>query len=46
MEMKNIGIFESIVRIKNELPVEIQIFKLLEICKNLEFILKNIIPII
>lgn len=34
MEMKNIGIFESIVRIKNELPVEIQIFKLLEICKK------------
>ena len=34
MEMKNIGIFESIVRVKNEIPVEIQIFKLLEICKK------------
>ena len=34
MEMKNIGIFESMVRIKNEIPVEIQIFKLLEICKK------------
>ena len=32
--MKNIGIFESIVRVKNEIPVEIQIFKLLEICKK------------
>lgn len=34
MEMRNIGIFDSNVRIQNELPVEIQIFKLLEICKK------------
>ena len=34
MEMRNVGIFDSNVRIKNELPVEIQIFKLLEICKK------------
>ena len=34
MEMRNVGIFESNIRIKNQIPVEIQIFKLLEICKK------------
>ena len=29
MEMRNVGIFESNIRIKNQIPVEIQIFKLL-----------------
>ena len=34
MEMRNIGIFDSNIRIKNQIPVEIQIYKLLEICKK------------
>ena len=34
METRNIGTLESIVRIENEVPPEIQIFKIIEICKK------------
>ena len=34
MERRNVGIFDSNIRIKNQIPAEIQIFKLLEICKK------------
>ncbi len=34
MERKNIGSFESPVRIKNEIPVEIHLIKTLEICNK------------
>ena len=32
MEMKNIGSFESPIRVENEIPAEIQLPKVLEIC--------------
>ena len=41
MEMRNIGSFEQPVRIKNEIPVEIQLLKALEICKKYDFYLKE-----
>ena len=34
VELRNIGSFDSIVRVKNQLPVEIQIIKLIEMCKK------------
>ena len=34
MEMENVGSFESDLRIKYEIPPEIQIFKVLELCKK------------
>ena len=34
MEMENVGSFESELRIKYEIPPEIQIFKVLELCKK------------
>ena len=34
VELRNIGSFDSIVRVENQLPVEIQIIKLIEICKK------------
>ena len=41
METKNIGSFESPIRIKNEIPVEIQIFQVLEICKKYNIFMKE-----
>ena len=41
MEMKNVGIFESPVRIKGQIPVEIQLFKVLEICKKFNIFMKE-----
>lgn len=41
MEMKNVGIFESPVRIKGQIPVEIQLFKVLEICKRFNIFMKE-----
>ena len=38
--MRNMWIFVSNVRIKNQIPVEIQIYKLLEICKKFGVYLK------
>ncbi len=34
VELRNIGSFDSTVRVENQLPVEIQIIKLIEICKK------------
>ncbi len=34
MEMENVGSFESDLRVKYEIPPEIQIFKVLELCKK------------
>jgi len=41
MEMKNIGSFDSPFRIENELPVEIQVPKVIEICKKHKIFLKE-----
>ena len=41
METKNIGSFESPIRIMNEIPVEVQIFKVLEVCKKHEIFMKE-----
>ena len=41
METKNVGSFESPIRIMNEIPVEIQIFKVLEVCKKHEIFMKE-----
>ena len=41
MERKNIGSFESPVRIKNEIPVEIHLIKILEICKEFNVYMKE-----
>jgi len=41
METRNVGIFESPVRIKGEIPVEIQLFKVLEICKKFNIFMKE-----
>ena len=41
MERKNVGSFESPVRIKNEMPVEIHLIKILEICKNYNVYMKE-----
>ena len=38
MEMRNIGSFEQPVRIKNEIPVEIQLLKALKFAKNLGYL--------
>ncbi len=41
MELRNVGIFESPVRIKSQIPVEIQLFKVLEICKKYNIFMKE-----
>ena len=41
METRNVGIFESPVRIKGQIPVEIQLFKVLEICKKFNIFMKE-----
>ncbi len=41
MERKNIGSFESPVRIRNEIPVEIHLIKILEICKEYNVYMKE-----
>lgn len=41
METRNVGIFESPVRIKGQIPVEIQLFKVLEICKKYNIFMKE-----
>lgn len=41
MEMSNVGSFESPVRITNELPAEIQLPKMLEICKSYNILMKE-----
>ena len=41
METKNVGSFESPIRIMNEIPVEIQIFKVLEVCKKHDIFMKE-----
>ena len=41
METKNIGSFESPVRIKHEIPVEIHLLKTLEICKKNKIYMKE-----
>lgn len=41
METKNIGSFESPVRIKNEIPVEIHLLKTLEICEKNKIYMKE-----
>ncbi len=40
-ETRNIGSFESPLRIQNELPVEIQLPKMIEICKNNKIYMKE-----
>ena len=41
METKNIGSFESPLRIKNELPVEIQLPKMIDICNEHNIFMKE-----
>ncbi len=41
METKNIGSFDSAVRIENELPPEIQIPKMIDICNKYEIFMKE-----
>ena len=41
LETKNIGSFESPLRIENELPVEIQLLKMIEICKKYKIFMKE-----
>ena len=41
METKNIGSFDSPIRIENELPPEIQIPKMIEICNKYEIFMKE-----
>jgi len=41
LEMKNIGSFESPLRIENELPVEIQLPKMIEICNKFGIFMKE-----
>ena len=41
MEMKNIGSFECPVRVENEIPAEIQLPKVLEICKKFNVHMKE-----
>jgi len=41
METRNVGIFESPIRIKGQIPVEIQLFKVLEICKKYNIFMKE-----
>lgn len=41
METKNIGSFDSPIRIQNELPPEIQIPKMIEICKKYKIYMKE-----
>ena len=40
MEMRNIGTFEAPFRVKNEIPAEIQIPKMIEICKKYKVLMK------
>ena len=40
-ETKNIGSFESPLRVKNELPVEIQLPKMIEICNEYKIYMKE-----
>ena len=41
VERRNIGSFESYIRVSNELPVEIQLIKNLEICKKYKIFMKE-----
>ncbi len=41
MEMRNIGSFESPVRVPNEIPSEIQLPKMLEVCEKYGVLLKE-----
>tara|TARA_Y100000294_G_scaffold153442_1_gene152360 strand:- start:1202 stop:2362 length:1161 start_codon:yes stop_codon:yes gene_type:complete len=41
METKNIGSFESPIRIEKEIPVEIQLLKMIEICNNNKVYMKE-----
>lgn len=41
MERKNIGSFESPVRVRNEIPIEIHLIKILEICKEYNVYMKE-----
>lgn len=41
MEMKNVGSFEKYFPVKNEIPVEIQLLKMIEICNNYGVMMKE-----
>jgi tagatose-1,6-bisphosphate aldolase non-catalytic subunit AgaZ/GatZ len=41
METKNIGTFDSPIRVENEIAVEIQLPKMIEICKNFNVFIKE-----
>lgn len=41
LETKNVGSFESLLRIENELPVEIQLPKMIEICEKYKIFMKE-----
>tara|TARA_B100000941_G_scaffold279169_1_gene244376 strand:+ start:469 stop:1632 length:1164 start_codon:yes stop_codon:yes gene_type:complete len=41
MEMRNVGSFESPFRIKNEIPIEIQLPKMIEICNKYNIFMKE-----
>ena len=40
MEMRNVGTFEAPFRVENEIPAEIQIPKMIEICKKYKVLMK------
>jgi hypothetical protein len=40
MEMRNVGTFEAPFRVENEIPAEIQIPKMIEICKKYNVLMK------
>ena len=40
METRNVGTFETLLRVENELPAEIQIPKMIEICKKYNVLMK------
>ena len=46
MEMRNVGSFDSPLRIFNEIPSEIQVPKMIEICKKYNIFMKEHIQII
>ena len=41
MEMRNVGSFDSPIRVANELPAEIQVPKMIEICSRYDILMKE-----
>lgn len=41
MEMKNVGTFDSPIRVQNELPAEIQVPRMIEVCNKFNILMKQ-----